>query len=106
MLLQPPVLKSSAELLRFTNKYAFEKPNDRCALHLMNEAATAVLKEMPDVCLAYGFSDEFRCITRMLRFPVPWLMWFSFVFDKSCELFERRERSALLSSIYIEKQER
>ena len=46
--------------MRFTNKYVFEKPNDRRALDLMNGAATAVLKELPDICLAYGVSDEFR----------------------------------------------
>ena len=65
MLLQLPVMKFFADFRRFTNKYAFEKPNDRHALDLMNEAAAAVLKELPDVCLAYGVSDEFRYVTRM-----------------------------------------
>ena len=69
MLLQLPILKSSAEFPRLTNKYAFEKPNDRRALDLMNEAAAAVLKEFPDICLAYGVSDEFRYITRMHSNP-------------------------------------
>lgn len=60
---------------RFANKYSFEKPNDRRALDLMNEAAKAVLTELPELVIAYGISDEY-----------------SFVFHKSCRLFERRER--------------
>jgi tRNA(His) 5'-end guanylyltransferase len=43
-----------------SKKYNFEKPNDRRALDLMNVAATGVMKEMPDVILAYGMSDEYR----------------------------------------------
>ncbi|KAL8898054.1 MAG: hypothetical protein Q9207_006898 [Kuettlingeria erythrocarpa] len=38
----------------------FEKPNDRRALDLMNAAATALMKEIPEVSFAYGISDEFR----------------------------------------------
>jgi tRNA(His) 5'-end guanylyltransferase len=41
----------------------------------MNAAAKAVMKELPDIVLAYGVSDEF-----------------SFVLHKDCILFERRER--------------
>lgn len=41
----------------------------------MNEAAKAVVTEMPDLVLAYGISDEY-----------------SFVLHKTCTLFERRER--------------
>ncbi|KAM0494761.1 hypothetical protein ACHAP8_008405 [Fusarium lateritium] len=40
-------------------KYAFEKPNDRRALDLMNTAAKAVVTELPDITIAYGVSDEF-----------------------------------------------
>lgn len=58
---------------KFTTKHNFAKPNDRRALDLMNSAAEAVMKELPDLCLAYGTSDEF-----------------SFVFHKNCTLFERR----------------
>ncbi|KAJ4375640.1 tRNA-His guanylyltransferase [Didymella sp. IMI 355093] len=39
----------------------------------MNEAAKAVMKELPDLVIAYGNSDEY-----------------SFVFHKDCMLFERR----------------
>lgn len=61
--------------VRFANKYAFEKPNDRRALDLMNEAAKAVMTELPELVIAYGISDEY-----------------SFAFHKTCKLFERRER--------------
>ncbi|KAI1392713.1 tRNA guanylyltransferase [Hypoxylon trugodes] len=54
-------------------KYNFEKPNDRRALDLMNAAAKAVVAELHDITIAYGVSDEF-----------------SFVFHKTCTLFERR----------------
>ncbi|KAK5012474.1 tRNA-His guanylyltransferase, partial [Cryomyces antarcticus] len=40
----------------------------------MNAAASGVLKELPDLVLGYGVSDEY-----------------SFVFHKDCTLFERRE---------------
>jgi len=66
---------------KFSNKYAFEKPNDRRALDLMNAAAKAVLTELPDIVIAYGISDEY-----------------SFVFHKSCALFERRS-SKLVTTI-------
>lgn len=36
------------------------KPNDRRALDLMNTAAVEVMKELPDLCVAYGVSDEYR----------------------------------------------
>ncbi|MCJ1486149.1 tRNA-His guanylyltransferase [Schaereria dolodes] len=44
---------------KLSQKYSFEKPNDRRALDLMNAAAAAVLKEIPDIVIAYGVSDEF-----------------------------------------------
>ncbi|PMD16417.1 tRNAHis guanylyltransferas-like protein Thg1 [Hyaloscypha hepaticicola] len=66
---------------KFSNKYSFEKPNDRRALDLMNAAAKAVMTELPDIVIAYGISDEY-----------------SFVFHKSCALFERRS-SKLVTTI-------
>ncbi|KAI9648405.1 tRNA-His guanylyltransferase [Ciborinia camelliae] len=69
------------EINRFSDKYAFEKPNDRRALDLMNAAAKAVMMELPDIVIAYGISDEY-----------------SFVFHKSCVLFERRS-SKLVTTI-------
>ena len=49
--------------IRLSAKYRFEKPNDRNALGLMNAAATAVMKELPDIKCAYGISDEYRYYT-------------------------------------------
>jgi len=47
-------------LCRFSDKYAFTKPNDRRALDLMNAAAENVVRELPDIVIAYGISDEYR----------------------------------------------
>ncbi|KAF4251943.1 Glucose-responsive transcription factor [Aspergillus fumigatus] len=58
---------------KLSDRYGFIKPNDRRALDLMNAAAVEVMKELPDLCIAYGVSDEY-----------------SFVFHPSCQLFERR----------------
>ena len=80
---------------RFSAKYDFEKPNDRRALDLMNAAALAVMKEVPDIMFAYGISDEFRRVLgkhflghKAERANVS----VSFIFDRSCRLFDRRER--------------
>ncbi|KAM0276591.1 hypothetical protein ACHAQH_006596 [Verticillium albo-atrum] len=66
---------------KLCTKYAFEKPNDKRALDLMNAAARAVMTDLPDITIAYGISDEY-----------------SFVFHKSCTLFERRA-SKLVTTI-------
>ena len=58
---------------RLSDRYAFQKPNDRRALDLMNAAAVEVMKDLTDLCVGYGVSDEY-----------------SFVFHPSCQLFERR----------------
>ncbi|OJJ63958.1 hypothetical protein ASPSYDRAFT_83994 [Aspergillus sydowii CBS 593.65] len=58
---------------KLSDRYAFQKPNDRRALDLMNAAAVEVLRDLPDLAIAYGVSDEY-----------------SFVFHPTCELFERR----------------
>ncbi|CAK7263430.1 tRNA-His guanylyltransferase [Sporothrix epigloea] len=62
-------------------KYGFEKPNDKRAIDLMNAAAKAVMTDLPEIVLAYGVSDEY-----------------SFVFHKTCQLFERRA-SKLVSTV-------
>ncbi|KAJ9612909.1 tRNA-His guanylyltransferase [Cladophialophora chaetospira] len=59
---------------KLSNFYAFAKPNDPRALHLMNHAATYVVQSIPDIILGYGVSDEY-----------------SFVFHRSTTLFERRK---------------
>lgn len=45
---------------KLSAKYCFEKPNDRRALDLMNAAAQYVLREVQELVLAYGQSDEYR----------------------------------------------
>lgn len=45
---------------RFADDHAFVKPNDVRALELMDLAAWTVMREYPDVVLAYGQSDEYR----------------------------------------------
>lgn len=69
--------------LRFSNIYSFHKPNDRRALDLMNAAAVEVMKDLTDLCVAYGVSDEY-----------------SFVFHPSCQLFERRHGSVLHFALF------
>ena len=49
-------------MFRLSQKYNFRKPNDKRALDLMNEAAIGVMKEIPDLVLAYGVSDEYRYV--------------------------------------------
>ena len=51
---------SVAHSPRLSAKYGFEKPNDSMALGLMNAAAVGVMKELVDIQVAYGISDEFR----------------------------------------------
>ncbi|PYH39609.1 tRNA guanylyltransferase [Aspergillus neoniger CBS 115656] len=58
---------------KLSDYYGFIKPNDRRALDLMNAAAVGVMKDLPDLCIAYGISDEY-----------------SFAFHPNCQLFERR----------------
>ncbi|KAJ9354339.1 Thg1 C terminal domain-containing protein [Paecilomyces variotii] len=58
---------------KLSDKYGFRKPNDRRALDLMNAAAVEVMKDLTDLVIAYGVSDEY-----------------SFVFHPTCQLFERR----------------
>lgn len=56
----PPDKPTDVLACRLSAKYGFEKPNDRRALDLMNAAAIALMKEVPDILLGYGISDEFR----------------------------------------------
>ncbi|RMZ67403.1 hypothetical protein GMOD_00001320 [Pyrenophora seminiperda CCB06] len=48
---------------KFTAKYEFVKPNDKNGLDVMNAAAKAVMKELPDLVMAFGNSDEFSKLT-------------------------------------------
>jgi tRNA(His) guanylyltransferase len=62
-------------------RYNFTKPNDIRAIRLMNVAAVSVIKAIPDICIAYGASDEY-----------------SFVLRRDSSLFDRRA-SKLISTI-------
>lgn len=55
-----PGIISERYLFRLSDKYGFEKPNDRRALDLMNAAAVSVMKDLPELSIAYGVSDEYR----------------------------------------------
>eukprot|EP00736_Rhodelphis_marinus_P001913 Rmarinus@m.22320 len=66
---------------RFAEKHDFQKPNDIQALTLMNKCAIEVMKETPDIMLAYGQSDEY-----------------SFVISRESILFQRR-RSKIESMV-------
>lgn len=66
---------------RFSKFYNFAKPNDVRALNVMNKAAEGVFRSVQDIFMAYGDSDEY-----------------SFAFDRSSNLFERRE-AKLVSTI-------
>jgi tRNAHis guanylyltransferase len=44
----------------FTDMHKFEKPNDLRAIHLMNMAALEVVRNIRDIIIAYGQSDEYR----------------------------------------------
>lgn len=45
---------------KLCDKYNFRKPNDRQALDLMNAAAQGVMREVRELVVAYGHSDEYR----------------------------------------------
>ncbi|KAG8880286.1 tRNA-His guanylyltransferase, partial [Tulasnella sp. 403] len=47
---------------RFTDDHKFEKPNDLRGLKLMDKAAEDVMRNFPDITLAFGESDEFRSL--------------------------------------------
>lgn len=47
---------------RLSDRYAFQKPNDRRALDLMNVAAVGVLNDLAEIVVAYGVSDEYRLV--------------------------------------------
>ncbi|MCJ1297275.1 tRNA-His guanylyltransferase [Hypocenomyce scalaris] len=71
---------------KLSAKYGFEKPNDRRALDLMNAAAIALMKEVPDIVLGYGISDEFSKITTTIAatFTSYYVhLWSSYFPDKA-----------------------
>nr|CAG4651210.1 EOG090X0AR4 [Simocephalus serrulatus]SVE94413.1 EOG090X0AR4 [Simocephalus serrulatus] len=58
---------------KFSAEHNYEKPNDIRSLSLMTHAATSVMEEFKDICLAYGQSDEY-----------------SFIFRKETQAYSRR----------------
>ena len=70
---------------RFADQHAFEKPNDRRALDLINAAAMRTMESetlRQHVLLAFGESDEY-----------------SFLLAKTSTLFNRRERCVWPDSV-------
>lgn len=56
----PPLIRAYLTHTRFSKAHTFAKPNDIRALHLMNAAAKSLMREISDIVLAYGESDEYR----------------------------------------------
>lgn len=59
---------------KFSQTYKFAKPNDANSLRVMNLSAKELMKDIPDIIMGYGDSDEY-----------------SFLLRKNCDLFDRRE---------------
>ncbi|KAL0233643.1 hypothetical protein PCE1_002156 [Barthelona sp. PCE] len=70
---------------KFTTEQRYGRPNDWNGLNLMNIAASKVMRDLPDVMIAYGQSDEY-----------------SFVLKPSTTLFKRRgyKISSTICSIF------
>lgn len=66
---------------RFAEMHGYAKPNDVRGLNLMTRAATSVMEEYRDICIAYGQSDEY-----------------SFIFRKDTDHFKRRA-SKLMTTV-------
>lgn len=49
---------------KFAEEHSFMKPNDSRALDLMNRAAVQVMRDLPDIAVAYGQSDEYSFVIR------------------------------------------
>jgi tRNA(His) 5'-end guanylyltransferase len=47
---------------RFSTIHSFDKPNDETALRLMNESASLMMEQYPDIVFAYGFNNEYRYV--------------------------------------------
>jgi tRNA(His) guanylyltransferase len=84
---------------RFSEAHKFEKPNDERALKLMDSAACAVMREYPDIILAYGESDEYRCacVYERANFAIytkrsVLSSLYSFLLRRSTTLYNRRSR--------------
>lgn len=70
------------EFKKFVKEHKYEKPNDIKGINLMNECAIEILKKFDEIDLCYGHSDEY-----------------SFLFRKSCNLWNRRCDKILTSVV-------
>nr|CAB3473761.1 unnamed protein product [Digitaria exilis] len=74
------------------NQFSFDKPNDAVDLSLMNESASLMMEQYPDIAFGYGFGSEY-----------------SFVFHEKTELYRRQESlilsscSSYFTSLYMKK---
>ena len=67
----------------------FVKPNDERALQLMDHAARDVMNEFKDIILAFGESDEYRCVCVLIKRKRTHHL--SFLFRKSTQVYNRRQ---------------
>ncbi|TVU38372.1 hypothetical protein EJB05_11739 [Eragrostis curvula] len=72
---QPILTVAHVDIIGFTTIHSFDKPNDAVALSLMNESASLMMEQYPDIAFGYGFGSEY-----------------SFVFHEKTELYRRQER--------------
>jgi tRNA(His) guanylyltransferase len=76
-------------MFRFSRAHVFTKPNDINAIHLMNQAAKSVMRELSsDIVLGYGDSDEYRFTLILILGKVNET---SFLLSRDCKLYNRRE---------------
>ena len=100
-----PPIPVATECNRFADDHAFVKPNDVRALELMDLAAWTVMREYPDVVLAFGESDEYRYSfspePRVESSRVT-ISHDSFLLRKSTKLYNRRRSkiTSLLCSLF------
>ncbi|PUU74090.1 Thg1 C terminal domain-domain-containing protein [Tuber borchii] len=67
---------------KFAESHDFRKPNDPRAIHLMNASASATMRTILDIAIAFGESDEF-----------------SFLLPRECALFDRREEKLITTVV-------
>ena len=110
MAVQQCIICSESNLCRLSDHYGFMKPNDRRALDLMNAAAVEVMKELPDLCIAYGVSDEYRYVQLVSSLSSQILTVFlQFCFPSQLPTFRAAQWvsiSSLLLSVQCNLQER
>lgn len=58
----PLIRLDGRSFTNFSKLHKFRKPSDPLALGVMNAAAAHVMSTFDDIVLAYGHSDEYRCV--------------------------------------------